>query len=81
MLKINNKEKENKMESKIILNEYIKADIVADILSQSISAARKRVSEDNSKEAKDLLEKLLKYDKEVKNGNKEIMENILKGEI
>jgi len=69
------------MESKIILNEYIKADIVADILSQSISAARKRVSEDNSKEAKDLLEKLLKYDKEVKNGNKEIMENILKGEI
>lgn len=69
------------MDSKIILSEYIKADIVADILSQSILAARRRLSEENSKEAKELLEKLLKYDKEVKRGNTEIINKILGGEI
>lgn len=69
------------MDSKIILNEYIKADIVADILSQSILAAKKRVEDEKSKEAKELLEKLLNYDKEVKKGNKQLINKILKGDI
>lgn len=69
------------MDSKIILNEYIKADIVADILSQSILAAKKKVEEENSIEAKELLEKLLNYDKEVKKGNKQLINKILKGDI
>lgn len=69
------------MESKIILNEYIKADIISDILSQSIEATKKRIKEGNSQEAKELLEKLLEYDKEVQRGNKEVMKKILKGEI
>ncbi len=69
------------MDSKIVLNEYIKADIVSDILSQSIAVARKRVANENSEDAKELLEKLLEYDREVKNGNVKIMNKILKGEI
>lgn len=69
------------MDSKIILNEYIKADIVADILSQSISAARRKLSEENSEETKELLKRLLEYDKEVKRGNTEIINKILEGEI
>ena len=69
------------MDSKIVLNEYIKADIVSDILSQSIAAARKRVANENSEDAKELLEKLLEYDREVKNGNVKIINKILKGEI
>ena len=69
------------MDSKIVLNDYIKADIVSDILSQSIAAARKRVANEDSAEAKALLEKLLEYDREVKNGNADIMNKILKGEV
>ena len=59
------------MDSKIVLNEYIKTDIVCDILSQSIAAARKRVANENSKEAKEFLDKLLKYNEEVEAGNKD----------
>ncbi len=69
------------MDSEITLNEYIKADIVSDILSQSIVAARKRVASEKSVEAKELLEKLLEYDREVKKGNAKVMNKILRGEI
>lgn len=69
------------MNSKIILNDYIKYDIVADILSQSIESARNRVANENSEEAQKLLEKLLEYKKEVQDGNTEIMHKILEGEI
>lgn len=69
------------MDSKIVLNEYIKTDIVCDILSQSIAATRKRVAKENSKEAKELLEKLLKYNEEVQAGNRDVMDMILRGEV
>lgn len=69
------------MDSKIILNEYIKADIVSDILSQTISATRRKLANENSEETKELLNKLLKYNEEVKKGNVKVMNKILEGEI
>lgn len=69
------------MDSKIVLNNYIKADIACDIISQSIAATRKRLIKENSKEAQELLDKLLIYNKEVQMGNSEIIEKVLKGEI
>lgn len=69
------------MDSKIVLNDYIKADIVADILSQNIVVARKRVLNEQSEDAQKLLEKLLEYNREVQKGNVKVMDKILKGEI
>ena len=69
------------MGCKIQLNSYIKADVVADIISQNIAKARMRYINENTDEAKNFLDKLLLYDKEVKKGNNEIMNKILKGDV
>lgn len=69
------------MDSKIDINEYIKADVVSDILSQSIANARQKLLEKDTEENRSLLNKLLEYNKEFLQGNKEIVDKVLKGEI
>lgn len=69
------------MKSNIVINDYIKADIVSDVLSQSISLTKKKLQANETKELRELLSKLLNYDEEVKKGNIEVMNKILKGEI
>lgn len=69
------------MDSKIDINEYIKADVVSDILSQSIANARQKLLEKDTEENRNLLNKLLEYNKEFLQGNKEIVDKVLKGEI
>ncbi len=64
------------MESKIVLNEYIKADIAFDILSQSIEKTRK-----NIKESEELLEKLLECERQIRKGNTKLINKIIEGEI
>ena len=70
-----------KMDSKIFINDYIKADIVFDILSQSIEKTRREIKENNSEEAKDFLKKLLEYEREVRNGNVSLMDKIIEGDV
>ena len=65
----------------ITINEYIKADIAFDILSQSIEKTKKRIEEDDSEEARAFLDKLFEYERQVRDGNVELMDKILKGDV
>lgn len=69
------------MELNVKMNNYIELDIVSDILSQTITKAKKKLQNEETQETKELLEKLLAYEKEVKKGNREVINKILQGEI